>query len=132
MLIESNELKNRIRDIADSLQSKGDEWVVGLIDVDKAITELESKGTQEVRHGKWVFMERREPQYDITGVKTWGVAYRCSNCGFVHSVIEDFGHYAFCPNCGAKMDLKVHYCDRNKCLQMEYDGKGCDECEAEE
>ena len=56
-----------------------------------------------VRHGEWILMERREPQYDIMGVKTWGVAYRCSECGFVHSVIEDFGHYVFCPNCGADM-----------------------------
>lgn len=43
MLIDSNELKNRIRDITESLQFKGDEWVVGLIEVDKAITELEQK-----------------------------------------------------------------------------------------
>ena len=46
MLIESNELKNRIRDIAESLQSKGDEWVLGLIEVDKVITDLESKVTK--------------------------------------------------------------------------------------
>lgn len=31
-----------------------------------------------------------------------------------------------------KMDLKDHYCDRNKCLQMEYNGKGCAECEVTE
>lgn len=56
------------------------------------------------RRGRWEHYEHREPRYDIMGVKTWAEAYKCSNCGFIHSFIEDFGHYAFCPNCGAKMD----------------------------
>lgn len=58
----------------------------------------------EVRKkGKWIYHERREPVWDITGVKTWGVAYRCPECSFIHSVIEDFGIYSYCPNCGADM-----------------------------
>jgi len=56
---------------------------------------------EERKTGKWIFHERREPQFDISGVKTWGVAYKCSECGFIHTVIEDFGHYQFCPNCGS-------------------------------
>lgn len=57
------------------------------------------------KKGKWVFKERREPVYDLSGVKTWGIAYMCSECGFIHTVIEDFGQYAYCPNsnCGAEM-----------------------------
>ena len=57
----------------------------------------------ERKRGKWVFYEDRAPVWDIAGEKTWARAYKCSECGFVHSVIEDFGQYAFCPNCGADM-----------------------------
>ena len=55
----------------------------------------------ERKRGKWVFYEDRAPVWDIAGEKTWARAYKCPECGFVHSVIEDFGQYAFCPNCGA-------------------------------
>ena len=60
------------------------------------------------KKGKWLFKERREPVYDLSGVKTWGIAYMCSECGFIHTVIEDFGQYAYCPNsnCGAEMEGK--------------------------
>lgn len=57
----------------------------------------------ERKKGKWIFKERREPVYDISGVKTWGIAYMCPECGFIHTVIEDFGQYVYCPNCGAEM-----------------------------
>ena len=57
----------------------------------------------ERKRGKWVFYEDRAPVWDIAEEKTWARAYKCSECGFVHSVIEDFGQYAFCPNCGADM-----------------------------
>lgn len=68
--------------------------------------EFKGKRYDEVRHGRWEYYEHREPQYDIMGIKTWAEAYKCSNCGFIHSVIENFGHYAFCPNCGSRMDLE--------------------------
>ena len=57
----------------------------------------------ERKRGKWVFYEDRAPVWDIAGEKTWAREYKCSECGFVHSVIEDFGQYTFCPNCGADM-----------------------------
>jgi rubrerythrin len=57
----------------------------------------------ERKKGRWLFKERREPVYDISGVKTWGIAYMCPECGFIHTVIEDFGQYVYCPNCGAEM-----------------------------
>lgn len=68
----------------------------------KCLATIEDLPSAE-RHGRWEHYEHREPQYDIMGVKTWAETYKCSNCGFIHSVIEDFGHYAFCPNCGASM-----------------------------
>lgn len=70
-----------------------------------AVIDVLLMDVQEVKHGRWMHYAHRELQYDISGVKTWGEEYQCSNCGFVHSVIEDFGHYAYCPNCGARMDL---------------------------
>lgn len=72
----------------------------------EALGRVESVDAVPVRHGWWENIERREPLYDISGEKTWGVACRCSECGFVHTVIEDFGYYSFCPSCGAKMDGK--------------------------
>lgn len=57
----------------------------------------------ERKKGEWTLYESRSDIYDLEGVCTWGRAYRCSECGFIHWVIEDFGIYSFCPNCGADM-----------------------------
>lgn len=95
-----------IHDLQDGLremEEKHNALLDGVGEIYNRLRPME-KDAEPVRHGKWIFIERREPQYDILGVKTWGVAYRCSECGFVHSVIEDFGHYTFCPRCGAKID----------------------------
>lgn len=53
--------------------------------------------------GKWEPNGYRVNAWDIGGIETWARLYKCSECGFVHTVIEDFGHYKFCPNCGADM-----------------------------
>ena len=47
-----------------------------------------------VRHGKW--------EWDTEDI------YRCSNCAEKSHVKEVMGHpeWAYCPNCGAKMDLE--------------------------
>lgn len=43
----------------------------------------------EVRHGRWE-------------IRNWGFDYYCcSACGFEHRYE---GPFAYCPNCGAKMD----------------------------
>lgn len=42
--------------------------------------------------------------YDIEGVKTWGIKCQCDKCDFSTIVVEDFGYYKYCPNCGAKME----------------------------
>lgn len=55
----------------------------------------------ERKKGDWEYIEKREPRWDLHGVKTWAAAYRCSKCGFIHTVIEDFGIYKYCPNCGS-------------------------------
>ena len=56
-----------------------------------------------VRCGKWEG-DTTSDAYDIRGVKTWAVKRRCSECHFAHYFIEAHMCYAYCPNCGAKMD----------------------------
>ena len=41
--------------------------------------------------------------YDIAGVKTWGIKCQCDRCDFTTIVVEDFGYYKYCPNCGSAM-----------------------------
>lgn len=50
--------------------------------------------------GKWIKVGEIEGIYDIEGVRTRGIKYQCPHCGFIHTVIEDFGIYSYCPNCG--------------------------------
>lgn len=57
----------------------------------------------EHKRGEWDFFKDIAPVWDIEGETTWARTYKCSECGFVHTVIEDFGRYVFCPNCGADM-----------------------------
>ena len=52
--------------------------------------------------GHWV-RKNKVDAYDIAGVKTWGIKCQCDKCDFSTIVIEDFGYYRFCPNCGADM-----------------------------
>lgn len=58
---------------------------------------------RERPHGEWKKVGDRVEAYDISGIKTWGQKYECSNCGFLKTYIEDFGFYSICPNCGADM-----------------------------
>ena len=58
----------------------------------------------ERKHGDWMFVERRESQYDVDGAETWGMIYECSVCNFHHIFIENhISQYKYCPQCGAKM-----------------------------
>lgn len=61
------------------------------------------KEAAEPRRGEWKRMKNCHA-FDVEGVETWGVKYKCSECGFVHTFIEDHMCYGWCPNCGAKMD----------------------------
>lgn len=54
-------------------------------------------------HGEWEKYGDKIEAFDIAGHKTWGQKRRCTNCGFIHTYIEDFGFYPFCPNCSALM-----------------------------
>ena len=53
--------------------------------------------------GHWSRKTKVDGVYDIAGVKTWGIKCQCDRCDFTTTVIEDFGYYKYCPNCGTKM-----------------------------
>ena len=59
----------------------------------RAIRELPAADVAEVVHGRWIWNEEGEID--------WEQFYRCSNCGD-----KEYLESNFCPNCGAKMDLE--------------------------
>ena len=59
----------------------------------RAIRELPAADVAEVVHGRWIWNEEGEID--------WEQFYRCSNCGN-----KEYWESNFCPNCGAKMDLE--------------------------
>ena len=59
----------------------------------RAIRELPAADVAEVVHGRWIWNEEGEID--------WEQFYRCSNCGE-----KEYWESNFCPNCGAKMDLE--------------------------
>ena len=61
---------------------------------------------EPVAHAAWLGRET-STAYDLYGVKTWAVKYKCSKCGFVHRAIEAHMCYNYCPMCGARMDEKT-------------------------
>ena len=66
----------------------------------RALPSVENKGEPETGH--WS-RKRKVDAYDIAGVKTWGIKCQCDRCTFTTIVVEDFGYYKYCPNCGARM-----------------------------
>ena len=58
----------------------------------RAIRELPAADVAEVVHGRWIWNEEGEID--------WEQFYRCSNCGD-----KEYWESNFCPNCGTKMDL---------------------------
>ena len=56
--------------------------------------------------GRWMRKTKVDGVYDISGVKTFGIKCQCDRCDFTTTVIEDFGYYSYCPNCGVKMEVE--------------------------
>lgn len=56
----------------------------------------------EPKTGHWS-RKTKVDAYDIAGVKTWGIKCQCDRCDFTTIVVEDFGYYKYCPNCGCRM-----------------------------
>ena len=57
------------------------------------VKEAPSADVVEVRHGRWIWTESGEEDYEQYWV--------CSCCGE-----KEYIEYNYCPNCGAKMDGK--------------------------
>lgn len=67
--------------------------------LNEVINEIPSAGV----NGQWIYITT-EIAYDKKGDETWGAIYKCNNCGFEHTFIENHtSQYRFCPNCGADM-----------------------------
>lgn len=72
----------------------------------KAVDDAPTIDAEPVRHGRWIEVDRitwrgaDDHQIDIT------VEEKCSNCGRYVERYETVQQENFCPNCGAKMDLK--------------------------
>ena len=84
----------------------GDKHIKGynegrIINVTK-LKKLQTVVTPQPKTGHWS-RKTKVDAYDIAGVKTWGIKCQCDRCDFTTIVIEDFGYYKYCPNCGAKM-----------------------------
>lgn len=71
------------------------------IRLDKIIEKLPPVNPQP-KTGHWS-RKTKVDAYDIAGAKTWGIKCQCDRCDFTTIVVEDFGYYNYCPNCGAKM-----------------------------
>lgn len=74
------------------------EWLKNHFDIERTVI----CGAQEPKTGHWS-RKTKVDAYDIAGVKTWGIKCQCDRCDFTTIVVEDFGYYKYCPNCGAKM-----------------------------
>lgn len=102
-----NQLENDIYSVVQSYGIKVDKGeLINALEYDRNQYKqgyADAKAELERKKGEWLLYESRSDIYDLEGVCTWGKAYRCSECGFMHWVIEDFGIYSFCPNCGADM-----------------------------
>ena len=101
-------LDDRVRSSCDKETNHADEYIsreaalTALQDSDlfntterqlRAIRELPAADVAEVVHGRWIWNEEGEID--------WEQFYRCSNCGN-----KEYWESNFCPNCGAKMDLE--------------------------
>ena len=82
-LIDADKLAKDINDLSTHPLNEWDTMGV-LMRIDKQPT----VDAEPVRHGRWVELEH---------------AYECSFCGVIrHKGVT--GYYAYCPNCGSKMD----------------------------
>lgn len=76
-----------------------------LVGLDKAIRIVQDvpSVSAEPKRGEWELYTTYEEVYDMFGDVTWAKKYKCSNCGFIHTTIENRSRYNYCPNCGAYM-----------------------------
>ena len=61
------------------------------LDVVRMLDKMTTVDAEPVRHGRWVLVNK-----DLS---------ECSACGMIRNIHTQFA-WAYCPNCGAKMDLE--------------------------
>ena len=65
--------------------------------VRRVLAQLPHVDAVPVVHGQWIESPRRNH---------WFAKDVCGNCGFHEKDYRDLSGYNYCPNCGAKMDVK--------------------------
>ena len=87
-LIDADALKEKMPSVEDEYQH-----------AHKLIDEAPTIEAEPVRHGRWLGISDGDadgyPVYD---------EWECSECGVVFE--DEEPPYKYCPNCGAKMDIK--------------------------
>lgn len=83
-------------------------------DVADAINKIPSEDVAPVRHARWEWFEEWIPSTTAHPAECEDCGWRCGNC--MHVLEDMVGGYwdnpdempqlAYCPNCGAKMDLE--------------------------
>ena len=73
-------------------------------DMEKHLGEIPTIDAVEVRYGEWLEREVIQDRRDAR-IPEWQQE-RCSVCGKWHTTpyMYCFHYYAYCPNCGARMD----------------------------
>ena len=69
----------------------------GYVQAIEDLADIPAAKVSPVRHGYWIGQENWAPD---------DYYYTCSACGEDYNTIDGTPDYNFCPNCGAKMDLK--------------------------
>lgn len=95
--IEKNNAINLISDVLE------DEWGYEGIreDIDFIISKIPAADVAEVKHGKWIEVQKENIWNDIVPV------LECSACGkYTVGTRGIMTKSNYCPNCGAKMDLE--------------------------
>ncbi len=67
-------------------------------DIDRFLYHFPAADVEPVRHGRWVHTDL---------AAHWRGKDECNQCGYHEKDRRDMSRYRYCPNCGAKMDLKV-------------------------
>lgn len=105
--IDRAEAITEIMMFAGNVKSDEEDVYIKVSDAVQLLRELPPV-TPQPKMGKWMRKTKVDGVYDIAGVKTWGIKCQCDRCDFTTTVIEDFGYYTYCPNCGAKMESEIH------------------------
>lgn len=74
------------------------DYAEGMAYVLRLLDNLPTADVERVRHAEWQLIHRRDKDF-------YKNVYRCSECRFLVADTLEIA-YAYCPNCGARMERK--------------------------